>query len=105
MIAVQSGLGKTYTDKKYEEVLDTDKYTLEIKYKRKQYSNLTDEEFKNMKKNEVHGWFDNYSNFILNLIKGTDKRIILLWLKEDLLDFLYNNGYDIEILIADPKFV
>lgn len=105
LIAVQSGLGKTYADSKYEEVLDTDKYTLGIKYNRKQYPDLTDEEFKNVKKNEVPGWFDNYSNFVLNLIKKTNKRIILLWLKEDLLNFLHSNGYDIEILIADPKFV
>lgn len=72
LIAVQSGLGKTYADSKYEEVLDTDKYTLGIKYNRKQYPDLTDEEFKNVKKNEVPGWFDNYSNFVLNLIKKTN---------------------------------
>lgn len=105
LIAVQSGLGKTYTDNKYKEVLDTDKYTLEIKYDRKQYPDLTDEEFKSIKKEEIYGWFENYSNFILDLIKKTDKRIILLWLKEDLLNFLYNNGYNLEILIANPKFI
>ena len=65
LIAVQTGLGKTYTDNHYPEVLDTDKYTLGIKYNRDQYPNLTDEEFKNIKKTPKENWF---SIYILSLI-------------------------------------
>lgn len=28
-----------------------------------------------------------------------------MWLKEDLLNFLCDNGCDIEVLIADPKYI
>lgn len=105
IIAVQSGLGKTYCDEKYKEVFDTDKYTLNIKYNRKEYPNLSDEEFKGIFKKEKENWFEEYSKFILETINNAEEPIITLWLKKDLLDFLYKNGINIEVLIANPEHV
>lgn len=105
IIAVQSGLGKTYCDEKYEEILDTDKYTLNIKYDREKYANLSDEEFKGIFKEEKENWFEEYSRFILKTIKTAKEPIITLWLKKDLLDFLFKNGIKVEVLIANPKYV
>lgn len=102
---MQSGLGKTYCDEKYKEILDTDKYTLGIKYDREEYSNLTDEEFKGIVKKEKENWFEEYSEFTLDTIKNAKEPIITLWLKKDLLDFLYENGIKIEVVIANPEYV
>lgn len=82
IIAVQSGLGKTYCDKKYREILDTDKYTLDIKYNKKEYPNLSDEEFKGIFKKEKENWFDEYSRFVLEKIKNAEEKVITLWLKK-----------------------
>lgn len=105
IIAVQSGLGKTYCDKKYREILDTDKHTLNIKYNREEYPNLNDEEFKGIFKEEKENWFKEYSDFILKTIKNAKEPIITLWLKKDLLDFLYKNGIKVEVLIANPQYI
>lgn len=105
IIAVQSGLGKTYCDEKYKEILDTDKYTLGIKYNREEYPNLSDEEFKGVLKEEKENWFEEYSQFILKVIKDAEEPIITLWLKKNLLDFLYENGIKIEVVIANPECV
>ena len=105
IIAVESGLGKTYCDKKYKEIFDTDKFTLGIKYNREKYPNLSDEEFKSTFKKEKENWFEEYSEFILKTIKNTKEPIITLWLQKDLLDFLYKNGVKVEVLIANPKYV
>ena len=69
IIAVQSGLGKTYCDEKYKEMLDTDKFTLGIKYDREKYPNLSDEAFKATFKKEKENWFKEYPEFILKTIK------------------------------------
>lgn len=105
IIAVQSGLGKTYCDKKYKEILDTDKYTLNMKYNREEYPNLNDEEFKGIVKKEKENWFEEYSNFMLKTIKAAKEPVITLWLKKDLLDFLFKNGINVEVLMANPKYV
>ena len=105
IIAVQSGLGKTYCDKKYREILDTDKYTLNIKYNREDYPDLSDEEFKGIFKKEKENWFGEYSEFILKTIKTAKEPIITLWLKKDLLDFLFKNGVKVEVLIANPQYI
>lgn len=105
IIAVQSGLGKTYCDKKYKEILDTDKYTLDIKYNREEYPDLNDEEFKGIFKEEKENWFEEYSRFILETLKIAKEPIITLWLKKDLLDFLFKNGIKVEVLIANPEHV
>lgn len=105
LIAVQTGLGKTYTDNHYTEVLDTDKYTLEIKYNRDQYSNLTDEEFKNIKKTPKENWFPTYIETINTIIETSTEPIILLWLQSNLLETLHKEGYNIEIVILHPDYV
>lgn len=105
LIAVQTGLGKTYTDNHYTEVLDTDKYTLEIKYNRNQYPNLTDEEFKNIKKTPKENWFPTYIEKITTLIETSKEQVLLLWLQSTLLETLHKEGYNIEIVMLHPDYV
>lgn len=105
LIAVQTGLGKTYTDNNYTEVLDTDKYTLGIKYNRDKYSNLTDEEFKNIKKTPKENWFSTYIKIITTLIKTSKEQVLLLWLQSNLLETLYKEGYNIEVVLLHPDYV
>lgn len=105
LIAVQSGLGKTYSDQKYEEILDTDKYTLSIKYHREEYPELTDEEFKSIQKVPREDWFNNYVQKIEELIRESKEDILLFWLNMDLIKYLYEKGYDVEIVIYNPECI
>lgn len=105
LIAVQSGLGKTYSDQKYEEILDTDKYTLSIKYHREEYPELTDEEFKNIPKVPRKDWFNNYVQKIEELIRESKEDILLFWLNMDLIKYLYEKDYNVKIVIYNPECV
>lgn len=105
LIAVQSGLGKTYSEQKYEEILDTDKYTLSIKYHREEYPELTDEEFKSIQKIPKEDWFNNYVQKIEELIRESKEDILLFWLNMDLIKYLYEKGYNVDIVIYNPECV
>lgn len=105
LLAAQSGLGKTYSEQKYEEILDTDKYTLSIKYHREEYPELTDEEFKSIQKIPKEDWFNNYVQKIEELIRESKEDILLFWLNMDLIKYLYEKGYNVDIVIYNPECV
>ena len=54
-------VGKSYCDVTYRNVYDFDKHTLDYKYDRTGFENLSEEAFKGLPNRKINdGWFDRY---------------------------------------------
>jgi hypothetical protein len=95
-------VGKTYTDKHYNNVYDWDKHTLDYKYDKTGFENLSNEEFKSIPNRKIKdGWFEKYMEDWCNLIDSNEYEIVTGWLQEDCVNYLLNKGYNIEIVLVN----
>lgn len=95
-------VGKTYTDKKYINIHDFDKYTLDYKYDRTGFEDLTDEEFKSLPGRTIKdGWFDRYMRDWCAVIDSGKYDVVTGWLQDDCLNYLLDRGYNVEVILVD----
>lgn len=102
IILTVSCIGKTYLDQRCSNVYDFDKHTLDYKYDRSGYEDLTDEEFKGLKNRKINDdWFNRYMEDWCNLIDSEKYDIVTGWLQDDCVEYLVKKGYDIELILVD----
>lgn len=95
-------VGKTYADRHYVNVYDFDKHTLDYKYDRVGFEDLSDEEFKSLPGRTIKdGWFERYMNDWCEVIDSGKYDVVTGWLQEDCMNYLVNKGYDIEVVVVD----
>ena len=97
-------VGKTYTDKNYINVYDFDKHTLEYKYNKTGFEDLSDEEFKGLPNRKINdNWFERYMEDWCKIIDSGKYDVVTGWLQADCLNYLLNRGYNVEIILVDAK--
>lgn len=102
IILTVSCIGKTYLDDRCSNVYDFDKHTLDYKYDRSGYENLTDEEFKGLKNRKINDdWFNRYMEDWCRTIDSGKYDIVTGWLQDDCIEYLVKKGYDIELILVD----
>ena len=102
IILTVSCIRKTYLDQRCSNVYDFDKHTLDYKYDRSGYEDLTDEEFKGLKNRKINDdWFNRYMEDWCNLIDSEKYDIVTDWLQDDCVEYLVKKGYDIELILVD----
>lgn len=102
IILTVSCIGKTYLDQRCSNVYDFDKHTLDYKYDRSGYENLTDEEFKGLKNRKINDdWFNRYMEDWCRTIDSGKYDIVTGWLQDDCIEYLVKKGYDIELILVD----
>ena len=88
-------VGKTYCDETYRNVYDFDKHTLDYKYDRTGFEDLSNEEFKGLPNRKINeGWFDRYMQDWCFVIDSGKYDVVTGWLQEDCLNYLLERGYD-----------
>lgn len=102
IILTVSCVGKTYLDQRCSNVYDFDKHTLDYKYDRSGYENLTDEEFKGLKNRKINDdWFNRYMADWCKVIDSGKYDIVTGWLQHDCVDYLVNKGYSVEVIVVN----
>lgn len=97
-------VGKTYADKNYINVYDFDKHTLEYKYNKTGFEDLSDEEFKGLPNRKINdNWFERYMEDWCKIIDSGKYDVVTGWLQADCLNYLLNRGYNVEIILVDAK--
>ena len=97
-------VGKTYADKNYINVYDFDKHTLEYKYDKTGFEDLSDEEFKGLPNRKINdNWFERYMEDWCKIIDSGKYDVVTGWLQADCLNYLLNRGYNVEIILVDAK--
>lgn len=97
-------VGKTYADKNYINVYDFDKHTLEYKYDKNGFEDLSDEEFKGLPNRKINdNWFERYMEDWCKIIDSGKYDVVTGWLQADCLNYLLNRGYNVEIILVDAK--
>lgn len=97
-------VGKTYADKNYINVYDFDKHTLEYKYDKTGFEDLSDEEFKGLPNRKINdNWFEGYMEDWCKIIDSGKYDVVTGWLQADCLNYLLNRGYNVEIILVDAK--
>lgn len=97
-------VGKTYADKNYINVYDFDKHTLEYKYDKTGFEDLSDEEFKGIPNRKINeNWFDRYMEEWCKIINSGKYDVVTGWLQEDSLNYLLKRGYNVEIVLVDVE--
>ena len=95
-------VGKTYLDNHYVNVYDFDKHTLDYKYDKTGYENLTNEEFKSLPNRVIKdGWFERYMENWCKVIDSEKYDVVTGWLQDDCVDYLINKGYELEVVLVD----
>ena len=95
-------VGNTYLDQRCSNVYDFDKHTLDYKYNRTSFENLTDEEFKSLNNKRINdGWFNRYMEDWCKTIDSEKYDIVTGWLQDDCIEYLVKKGYDIELILVD----
>lgn len=95
-------VGKTYADKNYINVYDFDKHTLEYKYDKTGFEDLSDEEFKGIPNRKINdNWFERYMEEWCKIINSGKYDVVTGWLQEDCLNYLLKRGYNVEIILVD----
>lgn len=97
-------VGKTFADKNYINVYDFDKHTLEYKYDKTGFEDLSDEEFKGIPNRKINdNWFERYMEDWCKIINSGKYDVVTGWLQADCLNYLLNRGYNVEIILVDAK--
>lgn len=97
-------VGKTYADKNYINVYDFDKHTLEYKYNKTGFEDLSEEEFKGLPNRKINdNWFERYMEDWCKIIDSGKYDVVTGWLQADCLNYLLNRGYNVEIILVDAK--
>lgn len=95
-------VGKSYCDATYCNVYDFDKHTLDYKYDRTGFENLSEEAFKGLPNRKINDdWFDRYMLDWCDVIDSGEYDVVTGWLQEDCLNYLLDRGYDVEIILVD----
>lgn len=95
-------VGKSYCDATYCNVYDFDKHTLDYKYDRTGFENLSEEAFKGLPNRKINDdWFDCYMLDWCDVIDSGEYDVVTGWLQEDCLNYLLDRGYDVEIILVD----
>lgn len=95
-------VGKTYADKNYINVYDFDKHSLEYKYDKTGFEDLSDEEFKGIPNRKINeNWFDRYMEEWCKIINSGKYDVVTGWLQEDCLNYFLKRGYDVEIILVN----
>lgn len=81
---------------------DFDKHTLDYKYEKTGYENLTNEEFKSLPGRVIKdGWFEHYMEDWCKVIDSGEYDVVTGWLQDDCVDYLLAKGYELEVLLVD----
>lgn len=95
-------VGKTYLDTNYVNVYDFDKHTLDYKYDKTGYEQLSNEEFKSLPGRVIKdGWFERYMADWCKVIDSGKYDVVTGWLQEDCVDYLVAKGYELEVVLVD----
>ena len=95
-------VGKTYCDETYRNVYDFDKHTVDYKYDRTGFEDLSNEELKGLPNRKINeGWFDRYMQDWCFVIDSGKYDVVTGWLQEDCLNYLLERGYDVEVILVD----
>ena len=95
-------VGKTYADKRYLNVYDFDRHTLDYKYDKTGFEHLSNEEFKGLPNRKINeGWFECYMQDWCDLIDSGKYDVVTGWLQQDCLNYLVNKGYPVEVVVVD----
>ena len=95
-------VGKTYLDRKYSNVYDFDKHTLDYKYDRTGFEHLSNEEFKGLSDRKINdGWFERYMKDWCDLIDSNEYDVVTGWLQQDCLNYLVDKGYPVEVVVVN----
>lgn len=102
IILTEGCVGKTYLDKKYINVYDFDKHTLDYKYDKTGFEHLSNEEFKSLPNRKINdGWFERYMEDWCKVIDSNKYDVVTGWLQEDCLNYLVGKGYFVEVIVVD----
>jgi hypothetical protein len=95
-------VGKTYTDRRYSNVYDFDRHTLDYKYDKTGFEHLSNEEFKGLPNRKINdGWFERYMEDWCKVIDSNQYDVVTGWLQEDSLNYLLGKGYPVEVVVVD----
>lgn len=96
-------IGKSYLDRKYKNVYDFDKHTLDYKYDRTGFEHLTNEEFKGVpdRKIKSENWFNDYMKDFCKVIDSNEYDVVTGWLEINTVNFLVKKGYSVELVLVN----